>query len=97
MIFLKYSIPNYKSIPNYSKYGFFSQEKKPSLGINLWKGFIKIALRLCDSARGTNAYIFFVFNLSELLTTLTELNAIAPAANVGLNIPNAARGIPITL
>jgi hypothetical protein len=38
-----------------------------------------------------------LFSLSELLTTLTELNAIAPAAIAGFNIPMAASGIPITL
>jgi len=36
-------------------------------------------------------------NRSELLTTLTELNAMAAAATVGTSIPEAARGIPTTL
>ena len=34
---------------------------------------------------------------SELDTTLTELNAIAAAANIGFSKPNAATGIPMTL
>ena len=36
-------------------------------------------------------------SLSELLTTLTELNAIAAAAIMGLRTPKAASGIPTTL
>ncbi len=36
-------------------------------------------------------------NLRELLTTLTELNAIAPAAIIGFSMPKAANGIPMTL
>jgi hypothetical protein len=41
--------------------------------------------------------IFARFNLNELDTTLTELNAIAAAANIGLRSPRAATGIPIIL
>jgi hypothetical protein len=39
--------------------------------------------------------ILIDFNLSEFVTTLTELNAIAPAANIGLSKPIAAKGMPI--
>lgn len=39
-------------------------------------------------------YSFKVFSRSEFVITLTELNAIAPAATAGLSIPSAAKGIP---
>ena len=42
-------------------------------------------------------YGFTLLSLSEFVTTLTELNAIANAASIGLRSPNAATGIPITL
>jgi hypothetical protein len=42
-------------------------------------------------------YELFDRKRSELLTTLTELNAIAAAANVGLRKPRAASGIPMIL
>lgn len=42
-------------------------------------------------------YSFILLNLSEFVTTLTELNAIAPAANIGLSKPIAASGMPILL
>jgi len=45
----------------------------------------------------TKSYSFTPRSLSEFVTTLTELNAIAPAANIGLSNPNAAKGIPILL
>jgi hypothetical protein len=37
------------------------------------------------------------FKLSELLTTDTELNAIAAPAIMGLSMPRAAKGIPTVL
>jgi hypothetical protein len=42
-------------------------------------------------------FIFALLNRSELETTLTELIAIAAAANIGFNNPNAEIGMPITL
>jgi hypothetical protein len=36
-------------------------------------------------------------NLNEFETTLTELIAIAPAANIGFRSPNAAIGMPMML
>jgi hypothetical protein len=40
---------------------------------------------------------FHRFNNSELLTTDTELAAMAPPAITGLSIPSAASGMPSTL
>jgi len=37
------------------------------------------------------------FRLSELLTTETELNAMAAPAMTGLSMPRAAKGIPTVL
>ena len=44
-----------------------------------------------------NLYIFTFLSLRLLLTTETELNAIANAASMGLINPNAAAGIRMTL
>src|SRR5699024_5424194 len=43
------------------------------------------------------SYNFIRFNLSELVTTLTELNAIAEPATHGASKRKAAIGIPATL
>ena len=44
-----------------------------------------------------NVQILARFNLRELDTTLTELKAIAAAANIGLSNPRAATGMPMIL
>jgi hypothetical protein len=40
-------------------------------------------------------YNFIPLNLSEFVTTLTKLNAVAPGANIALRLPIAAGGMPI--
>ena len=50
-----------------------------------------------ESFSGVERYSLCSFNSRELVTTETELNAIAVPASTGLNSPNAARGTPMVL
>lgn len=49
------------------------------------------------SSVNVKIYNFTLLSLSELVTTETELNDIASAANIGFSNPTAASGIPRTL
>jgi hypothetical protein len=68
-------------------------------GIPVWHSTIVSVGTKVPTALEENCttYSFIPRNLSEFVTTLTELNAIAPAANIGLSKPSAASGIPILL
>src|SRR5690606_40310045 len=52
---------------------------------------------VCIISPPLKAYIFTLFRRSELVTTLTELNAIAAPAIHGARKPKAAIGIPAVL
>ena len=59
-----------------------------------------MALRFVQHSESFSAverYSLCSFNSRELVTTETELNAIAVPASTGLNSPNAARGTPMVL
>jgi len=60
--------------------------------------FIKImSAMLIYGVSCLSNYNFFILKSNELVTTLTELRAIAPPAIIGLSSPRAAIGIPIVL
>jgi len=60
-------------------------------------GTIRMTRRVCNVDRVDRGLHGRCRRRNELLTTLTELKAIARAATMGWSRPNAARGMPTTL
>lgn len=94
---MKITIPSSKSNASFVMMGRqFCITTRTDYGVvyNLWKVqplIHKMQIFVWKSFKATHLI------LTELVTTLTELSAIAAPANIGLRNPSAANGMPMVL